>query len=235
MAYTKKPRAPRRRISKLKMYRKVRATGNQPEWATMSETKEFNAPTGLSVNQIYNFADLQLAQFSRASVIAEGYQQFRITKVTYKIQPLLDTFSSGGATQLPYLFWVINRTGQNYAGLNKTWFLANGAKPLRFDDKTITISYAPAIVLDAVEAGVPGAGNQANVSKTKTWLSCNKEAFTGVPYAPSQVSHCGHFMYVVSEGSVQEMTYKVMVTAEFQFKKPSAPNLGSDTTPLIRL
>lgn len=234
MAYTKKPRAPRRRVRKMRMPRKV-ASGNQPEWASMSETKEYLPGSGLTVNSIYNFSDLQLAQFPRASTVAEGYQQFRITRVKFQVTPLLDTFAAGGATQTPYLFWVINRTGQNYAGLNKAWFIANGAKPLRFDDKTITIQYAPAVVLDAVEAGTPGVGNQANVSKTKTWLSCNKEAFTGAPFAPSQTSHCGHFMTVQSENSTQEMSYKVLVTVEFQFKKPSAPNLGSDTQPLIRL
>lgn len=223
-----------RRQKKQTAYRKKKSS-NQPEWATMSETKEFIPGSGLAVNSIYNFSDLQLAQFPRASTVAEGYQQFRITRVKFQVTPLLDTFAAGGATQVPYLYWVINRTGQNYAGLNKAWFVSNGAKPLRFDDKTITIQYAPAVVLDAVEAATPGAGNQANVSKTKVWLSCNKEAFTGNPFAPSQTSHCGHFMTVQSENSTQEMSYKVLVTAEFQFKKPSAPNLGSDTHPLIRL
>jgi len=232
----KTTRVPRRKMKgRLRKARSKRGTGNQPEWATMSETKEFLPATGLSIGTIYNFSDVQLAQFTRAATVAEGYQEFRITKLTYVIQPLLDTFSSAGATQVPYLYWVINRTGQNYAGLNKAWFLANGAKPVRFDDKNITISYAPSVILDATEAAAPGVGNQANLAKRKQWLSCNKEAFTGNPYAPSQTSHCGHFQYILSEGSAQEMTYRMTVTAEFQFRKPAAPNLGSDVLPTVRL
>lgn len=208
----KKRRVARRRV--------VRRNANQPEWASMSETIDYG---NLLIGSYYNLNDVQLAQFPRAATVAGAYAQFRITKLTWKCQPLLDTFSSGGATQIPYLHWVINKTGQDFPGLTQDWFLANGAKPVRFDDKTVTIGYAPAVVYDVIEAGTPATTEQPNASKTMQWLATNKDSFVPGVFTASQVSHTGHHLLVTSPGSSQPMAFRMTLTAEFQFKKPSAP------------
>lgn len=209
----------KRRSNKRRSVRRraTRRTG-VPEWASMTETTDIGS---LVVGTTYNINDTQLAQFARAVQVAQAYQFFRIKKLTFKVQPLLDTFASTGNTQVPYLLWSINKAGYAYPGLADEWFYDNGSKPIRFDDKTITIAYAPACILDAAEAATPGVGNQANMSKTSPWLNTNTNAFVA-NWAPSQVSHTGHVMKVTSPGSAGAMNYRMTMTAEFQFKKPLA-------------
>lgn len=209
------PRKPR------KAYRKSTRPGrtlNVPDVASLSETTDFGA---LTVNSVYSFNDVQLGQFKRASLVAQGYQMFRIKSLCYKIQPLLDTFASTGGTQVPYLYWAINRAGNSFPILNKAWFIAQGAKGIRFDDKEVTIRYAPTVLLDAAEAGVPGVANQLNMPRKTPWLTTNREAFANI-WNPSVVSHCGHFMAIYSEGSADPMNYRITLTAEIEFKKPLA-------------
>lgn len=216
MAPRKNTRPRRLRRNRRRMNR-ARRSGNVPEWASLSETKQFSPD--LAVGTSYNINDVQLSAFPRASAVAQGYQFFRIKKLKFIISPLLDTFSSAGATQVPYLTWVINKTGSSFIGLTKDWYLQNGAKPIRFDDKSIVISYAPAVVMDVVETATAGVNNQPNLPKTRQWLTTNADAF-GAVFNPSTVSHTGHYVLVSSEGSTQPMTYKMTMTAEFEFKKP---------------
>lgn len=208
----------KRRVARRKVYR--RRPTNVAEQASLSETTDIGS---LVVGTTYNLNDVQLAQFTRAAAVAQAYQFFRIKKLTFKVQPLIDTFiaTAPGATQVPYLLWAINKAGYAYPGLIDEWFYDNGSKPIRFDDKTVTISYSPAVVLDAAEAMTPGVGNQANLIKTSPWLNTNTNAFVAA-WAPSQVSHCGHVMKVTSPGSTQAMNYRMTMTAEFEFKKPLA-------------
>lgn len=212
--------------------RRIARRTNVPEWASLSETTDIGS---LIVGTTYNINDTQLAQFARATQVAQGYQFFRIKRLTFKVQPLIDTFiaTAPGATQVPYLLWAINKAGYAYPGLLDEWFYDNGSKPIRFDDKTVTISYAPGCILDVAEASVPGVGNQANMSKTSPWLNTNTNAFVA-NWAPSQVSHTGHVMKVTSPGSTQTMNYRMTMTAEFQFKKPLA-RIQPSTEPSVNI
>lgn len=215
-------RKPRRSNRKgKKMYRrraKMTKSSGVADVASLSETIDYGA---LNVGTSYSFNDVQLAQFARAVQVAQGYQFFKIKSLSYKIQPLLDTFASTGNTQVPYFYWMINRTANGFPVLTKQWFLDNGAKGIRMDDKAITVKYTPSIIIDSTEAGAPGIGNQANLPKRAPWLTTNRDAFAGV-WNPSQVSHCGHFQAAYSEGSVVPITYRITLTAEFMFKKPLA-------------
>lgn len=205
-------------VRKARIARPVRS-GNVPEWASMSETLDLGPG---AIGTFYNNNDTQLAMFKRASSVAQGYQYFRIKRLTYLYKPLLDTFTSTGNSQVPYLYWVINKSGTEYPNLNVAWFEANGAKPIRFDDKTVKISYSPAVLFDVIEAGVPAAAQQPNSSKISPWLVTTKDAFLNQQFSASQVSHTGHYLTVQSPGSAATMTFQVTVTAEFEFKKPNA-------------
>lgn len=238
MPSIRRNRRPVRRVArkgKKSYYRKsrpMRSLTGVPDMASLSETIDFGA---LNVGTSYSFNDVQLAQFTRAVQVAQGYQFFKIKSLCYKIQPLLDTFVSTGNTQVPYFYWMINRTANGFPVLNKQWYLDNGAKGIRMDDKMITIRYTPSIIVDSTEAAAPGVGNQANLPKRAPWLTTNRDAFAGV-WNPSQVSHCGHFQSAFSEGSAVPITYRITLTAEFVFKKPLAKIPASDTpgaTPVI--
>lgn len=204
------------RRRKMAIRRRLRRRTNVPEWASLSETVDFGS---LNVGTSYSLNNINLAQFPRASAVAQGYQFFRIKKVRFLLTPLLDTFPSTGNSVVPYLTWVINKTGSAFVGLNKDWYLQNGAKPIRFDDKTISISYAPAVLADLVEAGGPGINNQPNLPKIRQWLTTNADAFAAV-FNPSTVSHTGHYQLISAEASAIAMTYRMTLTAEFEFKKP---------------
>lgn len=233
MAITsRRPRRARRALKKMRKSRpRRRPAANQPEWASLSETIDVGDET---VNTIYNVNDVQLAAFPRAAAVAQGYQYFRITRLSFKYKPLLDTFPSTGNTLVPYLHWVINKNGMEYPGLNVDWFLAQGAKPIRFDDKTVTISYAPAVSYSMLEAQTPAATQQPNQAKILQWLNTSKDAFLPQAFAPSQISHAGHFLLVNSPGSANPMRYEVSCTAEFQFKKPnSAIPSGVSAQPVV--
>jgi len=199
--------------------RRMRRGTGVPDVASLTESIRMTDGT---VGTVYNNNDVQLAMFDRASAVAQGYQFFRIKKVTWQYKPLLDTFLSTGNTQVPYLYWVINKAGTEYPALDVDWFVANGAKPIRFDDKTISIKYAPAAVLDVIEAGVPAGVQQPNKSVVSPWLLTTKDAFLVQAFAPSQVSHTGHYLLIESPGSTVPMTYQLTLTAEFEFKKPNA-------------
>lgn len=77
--------------------RRAYKRSNVPEWASLSETTDVGS---LVVGTTYNLNDVQLAQFRRAASVAQGYQFFRIKKLTFKVQPLIDTFiaTAPGAT-----------------------------------------------------------------------------------------------------------------------------------------
>lgn len=209
---------PMRRRFRRRFQRRARMA-NVPDRASLSETININSDT---VGTVYNNSDIQLAMFDRATTVAQGYQYFRIKKLTYKYTPLLDTFASTGNTQVPYLYWVINKSGSRYPGINQPWFLANGAKLIRFDDKTITVKYAPAALLDVTEANTPAATQQPNFAKVSPWLNTTKDAYIVSGWAPSQVSHTGHYLLIDSLGSAVPITFETSLTAEFEFKKPNA-------------
>jgi len=210
---------------------------NVPDIASLSETVDFGA---LNVGSPYSLNDIQLGQFARATMVAQGYQFFKIKSLCFKVQPLIDTFiaTAPGATQVPYLYWTINRSGNAFPALDKAFFIANGAKGIRLDDKTLTIKYAPNIVVDTVEQAAGAAiANQPNLPVRTPWLTTNREAYSSL-WNPSVVSHCGHFMAVYSEGSTQAMNYRLTCTAEIVFKKPLArapPPSALGAAPVIRL
>lgn len=216
------------RISKMKArkYSKRRGRGRRmrrgtgvPDIASLTESIRM---TNGNVGTVYNNNDVQLAMFDRASAVAQAYQFFRIKKLTWQYRPLLDTFPSTGNSTVPYLYWVINKSGTEYPALTVDWFTANGAKPIRFDEKTVTIKYAPAAILDVIEAGVPAGNQQPNKSVVSPWLLTTKDAFLVQAFAPSQVSHTGHYLLINAPTSAIQMTYELTLTAEFEFKKPNA-------------
>lgn len=89
---------------------------NVPEWASCSETRSLSAST---VNQMYSLMDTQLADFPRASGIAEGYAQFRITNIKMRFKSGYDTFiNTGNAYQKPYFYYQLDKTAALPTGIN---------------------------------------------------------------------------------------------------------------------
>lgn len=200
------------------MRRARRAMRPRTEFATCKETYEFAT---LQNNMAYQDTQVSLARYLRASSIARGYQQFRITKVEYMFKPLVDTFSSDNPSLgagIPYLFAVVDKTGTFSAFQNSQQLREAGAKPRRFDDKTLRVSYKPA-VLDYVYDKNNSSNSWAKPI-TSPWLSTNKnnDGSTTI-WNPSSIDHLG-IAWMVEGGLNTVSSYQLEVTAHFEFRKP---------------
>lgn len=181
-----------------------------------------------NVNLVYKLDQLALSQFDRLSTIAEGYQFYRITKVEMKFKPFADTFTNSGTNSLPYFLWLMDRNENFQIGSTDFSSLRDGgAKPIRFDDKTITVRWKPNVLYtmpnDAANPPNPTAPAYA-ASRVSPWLPTNRYAAQEVmvgEWAPSQVPHRGIYYGVQSDLATTAWQYGSEITIHVQFKKPS--------------
>lgn len=205
------------------------------EWATARQTYQLadDAP-----NTVWRYNDISLSKFDRLANIGQNYQYFRITRVVMKFKPYQDTFaplpSTSSPSTLPYFYWLINK-GDNLDVSSFDNLRDAGAKPIRFDDKTITVAWKPAVhqfvANDTTGTIVPNYGS----SKVSPWLSTNDLAGTNSPvWKASSVEHYG-LLYGVEQAIVGAGTstgFGVEVTVHCQFKKPlNSPGPTSTNVP----
>lgn len=119
---------------------------NVPEIASCSEVLNTNDATS---NIMYGPNTLGLDMFKRASGIACSYQEYRITNIKYTFKPQFDTFAvttdAATALRVPHLYYMIDKAQSLPLGSTLTTLRAMGAKPRRFDDKDISVSWAPGV------------------------------------------------------------------------------------------
>lgn len=202
--------------------RGFRPARNVGEYASCSVSQWIQRPT--VANQIYNMRDIALGQFARAVQVAKAYQHYRIKKVTMEFKPAYDTFApqnlpAGQNLQVPYLFYIIDKSGSVPTNVDTPALRQMGAKPIRFDDKTIKVSWRPSVLTETF-----GQANAASQYKISPWLSTNANALNPGLFVPSDIDHLGIFWKVDRNGTLpagfEEYTYDVQITVEFQFKKP---------------
>lgn len=196
------------------------------------------------INQILILDDINLAQFDRLSSIASNYQFFRLNKVTLKFLPYSDTFFTSGAVgeAVPYLHYLID-SGEvllpvgGGAGFNQ--LRDSGARPIRFDDKTITVNWRPRVpVATAGNSASPPDLSYAMSTRVAPWLPTNNASNNDpVGWVASQVPHKGIYYGVEQEYTTQpggDRLYGVELTVHAQFRKPLfvAPNAITEETPL---
>ena len=194
---------------------------NVPEYASCSVNQWINVVT--TANQTYNLRNIALGQFARAASIAQNYQHYRIKKVTLEFLPSLDTFAPvagvGTPIQVPYLTYLIDKAGSVPNNADGPQLRQMGAKPVRFDDKKITVSWRPSVLTNTF-----GQANAQSQYRISPWLSTNANALNPGAFVPSDIDHLGIFWKVdrngVLPGGYPEYSYEVRITAEFQFKKP---------------
>lgn len=194
-----------------------RRTGSR-EWAEMKETHTF--ATLPSNSAFFDYAT-SLARYQRASQIGHNYREFRITKVEYMFQPLVDTFTQGdfaaNTSQVPYLYAMVDKVG-TFRDFNTAEDLQQaGCKPRRLDDKTLKVIFKPAVLQYAHDRD--NSTNLWAAPKISPWLSCDKFNDTGstTVYQPSSIDHLGLAWIVDAQPNVK---YQLKVTAYFQFRKP---------------
>lgn len=194
----------------------------QTEFASARQTLQL---TDDNVNLVYRYNDITLAGFDRLANIGACYQYFRFTKVVMKFKPYVDTFQQTptAPSTVPYFHWLINK-GDNLDVSTFDSLRDAGAKPIRFDDKTVTISWKPSVHQFIANADSAGAVTpNYGMSRVTPWLSTNDLAGTNTPtWKASAVEHYG-LLYGVDQAIVapgSSTGFGVEVTVYAQFKKP---------------
>lgn len=179
-------------------------------------------------NNIYRIDDINLKAFDRLVQIARGYQLFRITKVEMKFKPQQDTFfnatGTGNTGSVPYFYYLINKSDTLNSVTNGfNGLMDAGAKPIRFDDKTITVKWRPTVAQGVALSETNITTNFATY-RTSPWLSTNANVMLpggSTTWDASTVPHLG-IMYGVNQDFLgsQVLQYDVDITVYCQFKKP---------------
>lgn len=228
----KKKSAPRRRMYGRRGYRRPQSVA---EWASCTESVALSNITGLAytMNQPYALNGTCLAQFiSRAVPVAQAYQHYRIKQIKLEFKPQVDTFfpdvgATGTGFLVPNMFYIINKSGSVPANATVDNLRAMGAKPIRFDEKTIKVAWRPSVLQE--NAGV--LGDVGSSYKISPWCSTNASANQPGAWNPSTVQHLGVSWFIARPGTlpagVAELTYDIQITVDFQFKKPLVKVLAS--------
>lgn len=181
--------------------------------ASVSETFLFEK---MSLNTIYADYGCSLFQHERARQVAQGYQEFRIKLVEYKFKPLSDTYSVGALGQVPYLYYLVDKLRSNNGLQTVDAFTQAGAKAIRFDDKSISVKYKPAVLMDTWDAQSFSAVPRNYL--ISPWLTTNDFNTVGAGFNPSSVDHLG-LRWVIS-GALDGQEYLCERTVHIEFRKP---------------
>lgn len=168
---------------------------------------------------------------ARAQATAPQFALYRIARIVLKFTPYADTFQyvgnpaiigGNGAVSVPYMLWKMNRFADAPGVITGDNLRTMGAKPIRFDDKTLTISYKPNILLSTATGG----SNSGQV-KVSPWLNTDSAPDTGV-FALSTTEHHGHFHLIEAavNGNGQTPVGNFQATIYYEFKNPRV-NFGS--------
>lgn len=208
---------------KSKAYRK-RRNYNVPEKASCTEV--VNTSGVLATNTNYSNYNAALNQLPRAAAIAKGYQFYRIKRITMVIKPTQDTFTAGSSS-IPYLYYMIDRTKQFVNGFSINQLKAMGAKARRLDEKTLTFSYTPSVLLQTYDNTV--GAETAVKYEMSPWLPTKDAKQAGV-WNPNTTDHLG-IVWRVEQAIGPTSGFTLERRIEVEFKKPAIttePTLPED-------
>lgn len=218
--------------------------GGVPDVASLTENITVNTsgrPT-YNVNQGYGLYNVSLATTSRARIVAEAYQEFRIRRITLVYKGAIDTYTNQiGVTpvnmlSVPYLYYLVDKKMTLSNTFDYLELQASGCIPRRMDDKNIKVKYAPAVLQSALTD--PTALSTAVASaQISPWLPCNVKPQDGTGN-PSDVDHTGIAWWVRQAGVTTAggsgnggVAYDVEILVDFEFRKPRlqvvAPAVGT--------
>lgn len=195
----------------------MRKTDN---YATVEETVSAQVIAGETYNDSFIIGDL-----TRAPLIAQNFQYYRITNITMRFKPQADTFQfSGGANIIPSMYFLYDRAN-TLPELNAQEFEDLGAKPIRFDDKIIVKKLKPSVVL-IDNAPVGGGLLPANVTYTP-WLPCS--ANPAGNFVLNNIDHHGVVYFIEKVNANDATPYDCDITYTVQFKAPAVKGSESST------
>jgi len=205
---------------KVSKKRSARLPSNVPEWASLSES--FTG-ADCTTNTMYGPNTIGLDQFPRAVSVASNYQEYRITNVKFTFKPQFDTFqvdpNATTALRVPNLYYMIDKPQAIPTTATLETLKQMGAKPKRFDDKSIVIKWTPGVLLNANAGALASTLSKPLISP---WLNTN--ATPDAAWTPNSVDHSGLFNYLEAGGISGDGAYEygVDIEVQFQFRKPLA-------------
>lgn len=203
-------------LRKRGLYGKRKARFSQPDLAGVSVSTNLS---NLNTNQMYSRLNTSLDQFARAVTVAQAYQYYKITGITLKLTPRLDTYIGGGTSTVPYVYYMIDKSGSLPANVAIGNLIQMGAKPIRFDDRTVTMKWRPSVITDVATAPGGAPANSAPAQyRISPWLNTNANFAQPGLWTPSTVDHLGLYWIVETSGS--NSLYDAVLTVDFKFKKP---------------
>jgi len=230
-----KKSAPRRRPLRRAPRKFVRPARSSPNTAKVVEFFDLGA---FDANVAHEFTlngivptQLVGGAPTRASIVAPAYGLYRVAQIEYKITPKYDTYSAnlgqGGVpigdqpVEVPKLYWKMNRYGDAPVGFTSLDMLSLGSKPLRLDDKTLTIKYKPNILIANAGAAATAQDGGSGQVKITPWLSTDTEAGDN-QFALSTTEHYGHIMYIecAAAGSATPEICEIQARVVYEFKNP---------------
>lgn len=233
-------KASKRYPARKRVRRAPRRRNTVPEWASCSVAiPAYGQPVsgGYAPNTAYQINQIALEQFARALNVARNYQEFRIKMVECQFRPFYDTFSTalapGGAgatdgASAPYLHYIVDKRGAVPSNFNLSTLKMMGAKPVRFDEKLITVKFKPGVMSLANEtSGAAPTALATGKVMISPWLPVNEtpNAPTGTTINTSTTNHAGLSFWIQQDyaGSLipQGGLYILDLTAHFEFRKPN--------------
>jgi len=224
---TKKPRA-----KILRRRQQARRSMNASERASLKQTiRVADDP----INTVLILDNINLAQFDRAVQVARAYQYYRIKKVEMRFLPLMDTFTDSGLNSVPYFYSLIDKNENLFPVINGFNSLRDaGAKPRRFDDKTIVVSWTPAVPVVTANDSTSVPGISYALPKVAPYLNTNALAnLDPSTWSASTVPHKG-LVYGVEAVVNTVRGYQVEITAHFDFKKPLSFQENNSEPPAVK-
>lgn len=226
---SKKKAAPRRKPAVGARRRFVKPAHSTPNTA---KVVEFYPLGSFEANVAHEFGISGIipntgGQPTRASMVAPAYGLYRIAQVEFKITPKFDTYLPGAnpggdaPVEVPKMYWKMNRYGDAPVGFNEADMLSLSSKPLRLDDKTLTITYKPNILLaNAGAAAAAQVGGSGQV-KITPWLSTDAETNDNA-FALSTTQHYGHLMFIecAAAGDATPQICEIQCRIVYEFKNP---------------
>lgn len=201
--------------------RNFRPARSVADYAGVSENQTINPAggTNFASGVMYQVRQTQLAQFPRASAIAQGYQHYRIKRITLIVKPSYDTFQQGvGLAGKMRLYYMIDKSGSIPENPTLEALKQMGAKPINLDEKPIKISWRPSVL----EGATDGANVVSAKYRVSPWLSTAREPLQlppGTAWSPSLINHLGIFFYV-DQVFLSGTQFQCELQVELQFKKP---------------
>lgn len=158
---------------------------------------------------------------ARAQAVAQQFGLYRIAKIMYKFKPAYDTFNSAiaggnGPATVPTLYWKMNRYADAPAYFTSSDLKTLGSKPIRFDDKQVSVAYRPNIL-----TGIVSGGDNSGSVKMTPWLNTDQAPDTS-NFVISDTEHYGHFHLVecAMNGTGSTAVGSFDVTIIYEFKNP---------------